>query len=260
MEQQNHNQKHDKPEHAPNHSHNHSAHGRQAHGDGSAEDKKLADGDAPASDGSDAKNTGEQHAAPPAADDRQRKDKAAIDDLTLRLDAANDKYLRLMAEFDNFKRRTAKEYQQLIEQANEKLMKDILEVRENFERAFKSHKEGADLQPFMDGMKMVFAKLDNVLHKHGLEIYSETGQEFDPQLHDAMMKSAHHEIPEHHIAEVLEKGYKLRGKVIKHSRVIVSSGKPDPGVPTESGDKEAKEAFESEAERLEEENIEPACP
>jgi molecular chaperone GrpE len=157
-----------------------------------------------------------------------QKDQEKINELKSSLDAANDKYLRLMAEFDNFKRRTAKEYQQLIEQANEKLMKDLLEVRENFERAFKTHKEGADPKPFVDGMKMIFSKLDAVLHKHGLEVYSEAGQEFDPQLHDAMMKSAHETVPEHHIAEVCEKGYKLRGKVIKHSKVIVSSGKPLP--------------------------------
>ena len=165
-----------------------------------------------------------------------------------------------MAEFDNFKRRTAKEYQQLIEQANEKLMKDILDVRENFERAFKAHKEGGDLRPFMDGMKMIFTKLDAVLHKHGLEVYSEPGQEFDPQLHDAMMKSAHHEIPEHHVAEVLEKGYKLKGKVIKHSRVIVSSGKPDSCAPPQSEDKEAKAAFEEEARGRQERDAESACP
>ena len=71
------------------------------------------------------------------------------------------------------------------------------------------------------------------------------------------MKSAHHEIPEHHIAEVLEKGYKLRGKVIKHSRVIVSSGKPEAGLPAQTEDNEAKAAFESEAQ---EQDPEQACP
>lgn len=256
MEQQNNNQKQDKPEHGHDHSHNHSAHGHLPHGDGTPGGKEPADA-AAASDGPGGQNAAGQQPASQKGNDQQNKDKATIDDLASRLDAANDKYLRLMAEFDNFKRRTAKEYQQLIEQANEKLMKDILDVRESFERAFKSHKEGSDLRPFMDGMKMIFTKLDNVLHKHGLEIYSETGQEFDPQLHDAMMKSAHHEIPEHHIAEVLEKGYKLRGKVIKHSRVIVSSGKPETGPAAPSEDKEAKAAFESEAQ---EQDPESACP
>ncbi|HUI92026.1 MAG TPA: nucleotide exchange factor GrpE [Chitinivibrionales bacterium] len=156
------------------------------------------------------------------------KDLEKIDELQSQVGAVNDKYLRLMAEFDNYKRRTLKENQQIVEQANEKLIKDIIDVRENFERAFKAHKEGADAKPFIDGMKMVFTKLDNVLHRHGLEVYTEAGQEFDPQLHDAMMKTPHETIPEHHIAEVCEKGYRLKGKVIKHSKVIVSSGKPAP--------------------------------
>jgi molecular chaperone GrpE len=162
----------------------------------------------------------------PEADVLAQKQKQEIDELRSKNEAANDKYLRLMAEFDNFKRRTAKEYQQLIEQANEKLIKDIIEVRENFERAFKHHKEGADPAAFIDGMKMIFTKLDTVLHKHGLEVYCEPGQAFDPELHDAMMKTAHDTVPDEHIAEVCEKGYRLKGKVIKHSKVIVSSGKP----------------------------------
>jgi molecular chaperone GrpE len=164
------------------------------------------------------------------ADADAQKQKQEIDELKSKLEGSNDKYLRLMAEFDNFKRRTAKEYQQLIEQANEKLMKDIIDVRENFERAFRHHKEGADPAAFIEGMRMIFTKLDTVLHKHGLEVYCEAGQEFDPELHDAMMKTAHETVPEEHIAEVCEKGYRLKGKVIKHSKVIVSSGKPVHGV------------------------------
>jgi molecular chaperone GrpE len=156
-----------------------------------------------------------------------------VAELSAQVVTNNDKYLRLMAEFDNFKRRTAKEYQQLIEQANEKLMKDILDVRETFERAVKSHSDDADPAPFIEGMKMLFTKLDNVLHKHGLEVYCEVGQLFDPEFHDAMMKSVHETVPEEHVSEVLEKGYKLKGKVIKHSRVIVSSGKPAPVVKEE---------------------------
>jgi molecular chaperone GrpE len=175
------------------------------------------------------------------------KQEKEIDELKSKIEASNDKYLRLMAEFDNFKRRTAKEYQQLIEQANEKLIQDIIEVRENFERAFKHHKEGADLPAFFEGMKMIFAKLDTVLHKHGLEVYCEAGQEFDPGLHDAMMKTAHDTIPEEHIAEVCEKGYKLKGKVIKHSRVVVSSGKPSADAPKAEGKKNACTPADEEA-------------
>jgi molecular chaperone GrpE len=219
MNNHNHNHKHEKHEHPHQHAHTHPT-----------DEAKKQDETAQAPSGkpqATAASAQQEKPQPPIdkKDNGERaKDRETIEQLNAQVAAGNDKYLRLMAEFDNFKRRTAKEYQQLIEQANEKLMKDIIDVRENFERAFKTHKEGTDPKPFVDGMKMIFAKLDNVLHKHGLEVYCETGQEFDPQLHDAMMKVPHADIPEHHIAEVCEKGYRLRGKVIKHSRVIVSCG------------------------------------
>jgi molecular chaperone GrpE len=83
-------------------------------------------------------------------------EKKKIEEITGQLAAANDKYLRLMAEFDNYKRRSAKEYERMIQVANEKLMKDITEVRENFERAFKSKAAGEKL---LEGMKLIFSKL-----------------------------------------------------------------------------------------------------
>ena len=150
-------------------------------------------------------------------------DKNIIKELTAQLDAANDKYLRLMAEFDNFKRRNAKEYERLIEAANERLIKELTEVRENFERAFKSKAEGEKL---LEGMKLIFSKLNAILHKHGLEVYAEAGQKFDPELHDALMRMPHPTIAEDHIVEVHERGYKVKGNIIKHAKVVVSSGKP----------------------------------
>jgi molecular chaperone GrpE len=150
-------------------------------------------------------------------------EKKKIEELTAQLNAANDKYLRLMAEFDNFKRRSAKEYERMIEVANEKLMKDIIEVRENFERAFKSKAEGTQL---IDGMKLIFTKLNMTLQKHGIETYGEVNQKFDPEIHDALMRMPHEKIEEGHIVEVHERGYKLKGNIIKHTKVVVSSGKP----------------------------------
>jgi molecular chaperone GrpE len=150
-------------------------------------------------------------------------EKKKIQELTEQLEAVNDKYLRLMAEFDNFKRRSAKEYERMVEAANEKLMKEIIEVRENFERAFKSKAEGEKL---LEGMKLIFAKLNTILQKHGLEVYAEAGQKFEPEIHDALMRMPHEKIIEGHIVEVHERGYKLKGNIIKHAKVVVSSGKP----------------------------------
>jgi|WetSurMetagenome_2_1015567.scaffolds.fasta_scaffold79471_2 molecular chaperone GrpE len=160
-------------------------------------------------------------------EDKQKEDvtadKKKTEELLGQLAAANDKYLRLMAEFDNFKRRSAKEYERMSEAANEKLMKDITEVRENFERAFKSNATGDKL---LEGMKLIFAKLNTILQKHGLETYAEAGQKFDPELHDALMRMPHDKIEEGHVVQVHESGYKLKGNIIKHAKVVVSSGKP----------------------------------
>jgi molecular chaperone GrpE len=146
-----------------------------------------------------------------------------IEELIAQVNTTNDKYLRLMAEFDNFKRRSYKEYERMVEIANEKLMKDFIEVRENFERAFKSNAEGKQL---LDGMNLIFVKLNTVLQKHGLETYGEINQKFDPQIHDALMRMPHETVEEGNIVEVHERGYKLKGNIIKHAKVVVSSGKP----------------------------------
>jgi molecular chaperone GrpE len=154
----------------------------------------------------------------------QSEDKKKIEELTEQIGALNDKYLRLMAEFDNYKRRSAKDYERLIEAANERLIKDILEVRENFERAFKSNDQG---EKFVEGMKLNYAKLNSILQKHGVEVYAEPGHEFNPELHDALMRAPHETIPDAHITDVHERGYKLKGKIIKHAKVVVSSGRPE---------------------------------
>jgi molecular chaperone GrpE len=139
---------------------------------------------------------------------------------------AGDRYLRLMAEFDNYKKRTMREYQQMIEQANEKLMTELIHVRNTFELALKHGESSTDYVQLFEGIKLIFQKFDGVLTANGLTAFGVAGDPFDPQLHDALMKTPHAEIPEDHIADIYEKGYRLKERVIKHARVIVSSGKP----------------------------------
>ena len=149
-----------------------------------------------------------------------------IANLESEVKSAGERYVRLMAEFDNYKKRTSREYERMVESANEKLMVELIEVRETFERALK-HTENADLQSFVDGTKLIFNKFDSVLTNNGLTPFAEVGEEFDPQLHDAMMKQPHPELEEDHIVDIFEKGYKLKDRVIKHARVIVSAGAPE---------------------------------
>ncbi|MGB7569453.1 MAG: nucleotide exchange factor GrpE [Chitinivibrionales bacterium] len=141
-----------------------------------------------------------------------------------RIDALNDKYLRLMAEFENYKRRSGQERERLIEAADEQLVRELIEVREDFERAFASNDRG---EKFVIGMNLNSAKLNSILQKHGLEAYGEPGDKFDPELHEAVLCSPNELIPESHITDVLERGYMVKGKIVKHAKVAVSSGKPE---------------------------------
>ena len=146
------------------------------------------------------------------------------EDLKQQLEAQSDRYLRLMAEFDNFKKRVSRDYERLVESANERLMAELIDVRENFDRAVKSSEQCTDIKSISDGMKLIFSKFDNVLQKNGLTPFGTSGEKFDPQLHDALMKIPNDTIPEDHIVEVFEKGYTLKKQVIRHAKVVVSAG------------------------------------
>ena len=165
--------------------------------------------------------------APEPQDETPQTPEERIGELTADLKNANDRYLRLMAEFDNYKKRTSREYERLIESANEKLMLEMIAVRETFELAIKHGENGSDYQQLFDGVKLLFQKFDGVLAANGLTPFAAPGDGFDPQLHDALLKVPNADIPEDHIADIHEKGYKLKERVVKHARVIVSAGAPD---------------------------------
>jgi molecular chaperone GrpE len=171
----------------------------------------------------------EQTSPESAADEQQEEEKSpeeVIGELRSELATANERYLRLMAEFDNYKKRTSREYERLVESANEKLMLEMIGVRETFELALKHGENGTDYKQLFDGIKLIFNKFDGVLSTAGLTPFAAIGDEFDPQIHDALLKVPHPELPEDHIADIHEKGYRLKDRVIKHARVIVSAGAP----------------------------------
>lgn len=138
---------------------------------------------------------------------------------------ANDRNLRLMAEFDNYRRRTAKEQLELIETANGKLLEKLSEVQDNFERAFASENKAQDLEAFEKGMQMIYNQFAKILTDAGLEQIDPTGAEFDPNMHEALMQQPSETVPEGHVVTVFQKGYKLKNKILKTAKVIVSSGK-----------------------------------
>jgi molecular chaperone GrpE len=164
------------------------------------------------------------HHSPILKNGSHSKEKEKIEDPGEQAGAINDKYLRLMAEFENYKRRSAKEHERLVEAADEQIIKELIEVREDFGRAFASKDRG---EKFAIGMKLNYAKMNFILQKHGLEAYGEPGDKFDPELHEALLCSPNETVPDLHITEVLERGYRVKGKIIKHAKVAVSSGFSD---------------------------------
>lgn len=159
------------------------------------------------------------------APSKEQPTESAEDILKAELAAANDRNLRLMAEFDNFRRRSAKEQLDIIETANGKLLEKLSEVLDNFERAFASENKAKDLETFEKGMQMIHDQFAKVLTDAGLEQLDPTGEEFDPNCHEALMQQTSETVPENHVVTVFMKGYKLKNKILKPAKVIVSSGK-----------------------------------
>lgn len=174
-------------------------------------------------------STQDSPAAEPSADapaePAPESTESAEDILKAELAAANDRNLRLMAEFDNFRRRSAREQLEIIETANGKLLEKLSEVLDNFERAFASENKAKDLETFEKGMQMIHDQFAKVLTDAGLEQIDPTGEEFDPNCHEALMQQPSETVPENHVVTVFMKGYKLKNKILKPAKVIVSSGK-----------------------------------
>jgi len=135
----------------------------------------------------------------------------------------NDKYLRLFSEFDNYRKRTAKEKLDLTATASENVIKDILPVLDDFERALQNmEKNGneADLQ----GVTLIFNKLKDTLKKKGLEEIEAMDAEFNTDEHEALtLIPAPDESKKGKVLDVIQKGYKLNGKVIRFARVVVGN-------------------------------------
>ncbi|WIF94809.1 nucleotide exchange factor GrpE [Caminicella sporogenes] len=133
-----------------------------------------------------------------------------------------NKYLRITADFQNFKRRVEKEKSDLYKYGSEKIIVDILPILDNLERALQSAEDAEDNKGLRDGIEMVYKQFKDVLQKHGLEEIDCLGKEFDPNCHHAIMQEECEDKQSNSIIEVFQKGYKLNSKVIRPSLVKVA--------------------------------------
>lgn len=137
----------------------------------------------------------------------------------------NDKYLRLYSEFENYRRRTSKERLEIIENASESLIKEILPIVDDFERALQTmdKQEEESLKNAKEGMCLIYKKLLSTLEKKGLKPINAKGENFDENLHEAVSQiPAQKEEDKGKVFDEVQKGYYLNNKVIRYSKVVVS--------------------------------------
>lgn len=143
-----------------------------------------------------------------------------------KIEELNDKHIRLMAEFENFRKRSEKEKDQMFETGAKSVVEKILPVVDNFERALLMAEqtnagEDAEKDPFMDGMEKVYKQLQAGLDEIGVKPIEAVGKEFNPDFHNAVMQEESEEFESGIICKELLKGYTYRDSVVRHSMVSV---------------------------------------
>ncbi len=172
--------------------------------------EEIVDGEPPAEEGADASRAG-------------------LEELQADLEKARgeaDEYLdslkRLKAEFENFRKRMLREQSEFLKFAAQGVIGELLPVIDNFERALDQEDHGDQFDDYKKGMKLVYGQLFEALAKEGLSTVEPVGQPFDPNLHEAVMQEESAEYPEGTVVRVLERGYVLQDRIIRHAKVSVA--------------------------------------
>ncbi|MFH1213737.1 MAG: nucleotide exchange factor GrpE [Candidatus Neomarinimicrobiota bacterium] len=160
--------------------------------------------------------------------DEQEKSKQKIEELEDKITAqskalteANEKYLRLAAELDNYRKRREKEFGDIIEYAGEEVLRNVLPVLDDLERACSNIKENGE-QSLREGLELIYRKFQKTLQNLGVEPIESVNQPFDPYFHHAVMAREESEVAPEIVLEEYEKGYKFKNHVLRHAKVVVS--------------------------------------
>jgi len=147
---------------------------------------------------------------------------AELEKLQAELQEQQQRTLRVQADFDNFRRRTQKEKEDLGKYASSKLITELLPVIDNFERALQASEENPEFESFSKGVSMIFRQLESVLATEGLSAMKSVGEPFNPEYHQAIMQVESDEYEEGIVVEEVQKGYMLKDKVLRPAMVKVS--------------------------------------
>lgn len=169
----------------------------------------------------------EQNQAEESAQTEEATTESATEDtryaeLEKQVEEAQQRYLRAQADFDNFRRRTQKEKEELAQYASMKLIDQLLPVVDNFERAIAASASNSDYESLAKGVDMIFRQLTQTLEAEGLKPINAVGEPFNPEFHQAIMQVESDEYEEGIVVEEVQKGYMLKEKVIRPAMVKVS--------------------------------------
>lgn len=173
------------------------------------------------------KKTSEEHKAPTGSEKKElSKLKGEVKKLTGELeekakayDELNDKYLRMMAEYDNFRKRSQRERDGIYASAYEEALKEFLPMSDNLQRSLAY----AGTENFAKGIEMIVNQFSDTLKKLGIEEYGKRGDPFDPNIHNAVMRTDDDSLGENTVAEVLQKGYRKGDKILRFAMVKVAN-------------------------------------
>ena len=159
------------------------------------------------------------------AEEKEEEPADEVDLLKGELEESKDKYLRLYSEFENFRRRTAKERLELIKTANEDLILGLLPVLDDFDRAYKAIGDQEETKAVKDGVQLIYSKFSKTLESKGLKAMGDLkGEAFDAEVHDAITQiPVEEEKLKGKIVDVIEKGYYLNDKVIRYAKVVIGA-------------------------------------
>jgi molecular chaperone GrpE len=175
------------------------------------DDEKLFDFD---------KETGAEQSVAPEESVQSGK----VGELQAVVSELKDKHLRLLAEFDNYKKRTMRERLDLLNSASKEVMVSLLPVLDDFDRAKKSADDPNNEEVFSEGVSLVYNRLYNILQNLGLKAMTSTGEPFDVELHEAITEiPVPDESMKGKVIDTLEKGYTLNDKIIRHAKVVVGN-------------------------------------
>ena len=156
--------------------------------------------------------------------EEEEKLKKDLEELDVKYKELNDRFLRLYSEFDNYKKRTNKEKLDLLSTASEKVIVGLLPVIDDFERAIAANEKAEDVTAIKEGFVLIYNKLLQLLKRFDVEEISAKGEEFNTDFHEAVTHfPAQKEEDKGKVIDVTEKGYKIKDKVIRYSKVVVAN-------------------------------------